>query len=85
MSDTFSWSPPGATHPATNAAAVTPSASALTYITRALYVGTAGNVVVTMQGGGTLTFTSVPSGSILPLRVTHVTAATTAANIVALW
>lgn len=74
----------GMTSPADNAAAVTPSDSTdLTYVSRALYVGTGGNIVVTMQGGGDVTFTNVQDGSILPIRVSRVkSTSTTASNIV---
>jgi hypothetical protein len=64
--------------------AVTPGASALANPSRGLYVGGAGNVAVTMAGGGDVTFSGVPAGMILPIRVTHVLGATTATNIIAL-
>lgn len=70
--------------PASNAEAVTPGAGALSNTTRALFVGTGGDVTVTMAGGGSVQFTNVPDGTTLPIRVTHVTAAT-ASDIVALW
>ena len=72
--------------PATHAEAVTPSDSAeLTNVTRALYVGGAGNVVVVMHGGETVTFTGVPAGAILPIRVKQVkSTSTTATSIVGL-
>lgn len=69
--------------PASNAVAITPGAGAITQ-TRALFIGTGGNVTVTMAGGGSVQFTNVPSGTTLPIAVNHVTAAT-AADIVALW
>ena len=74
----------GMTSPADNAAAVTPSDSTdLSYISRALYVGTGGNIVVTMMGGGDVTFTNVQDGSNLPIRVSRVkSTSTTASNIV---
>lgn len=40
----------------------------------ALYVGGAGNITVTFQGGDSVEFAAV-AGAILPLKVTHVTAA----------
>lgn len=51
----------------------------------ALYVGTAGDVVLAQSVGGTaVTFVGVPAGSILPitLKLGTVNAATTASNIV---
>ena len=84
MSDAFGSYAPGAESPATNATAITPGASALANFPRALYVGGAGNVTVTMLGGQSVTFTAVPAGSILPIRCTHVTAATATA-ILGLW
>ena len=74
--------------PAKGAAAVTPSDSAdLVYRTRALYVGTGGNISVNMAGtGAAVVFTGVPSGSVLPISVTRVLSTdTTASDIVALW
>ncbi len=56
--------------------AVTPSAGALAGgRTRALYVGAAGSVTVTMASGDSITFAAVPAGTILPIQVTHVTTA----------
>lgn len=74
----------GMESPAFFAVAVTPGASPLANPARGLYVGGAGNLAVTMAGGGDVTFTGVPAGVILPIRVTHVLAATTATSIVAL-
>jgi hypothetical protein len=71
----------------TASAAVTPSdGTDLTNVTRALFIGGAGNLVVIDQSGNTTTFTGVLAGTILQLRVTRVKATgTTATNIVALW
>ena len=73
--------------PAFRAAAVTPNDSAdLAATSRALYVGGAGNVRVTTAGGDTVTFTGVPAGAILPVRVRRVfSTSTTATTILALW
>lgn len=68
--------------PATTAAAVTPSDStALT--SRAVWVGGAGDLSVRLSGatGTTVVFTAVPAGSLLPISVVRVMAATTATNI----
>jgi hypothetical protein len=73
----------GMTSPANDAAAVTPSDTApLVYVSRALYVGGAGNLVVTMQGGGNVTFTGVPAGTVLPIRCTHVRSTSTTATAI---
>lgn len=68
------------------AAAVTPAdGTDLTYISRALYVGGAGNVKVTMLSGDEVTFTGAQAGTILPIRVTRVwSTGTTATTILAL-
>lgn len=74
--------------PAWTAAAVTPNDSAdlARVATRALYVGGAGNIAVVMSGGGTVTFSGIAAGSILPIRVDRVNStSTTATNIVALY
>lgn len=73
--------------PGSNAAAVTPNDSTdLTYTTRALFVGGAGNIAVTMAGGQSVTFTGVTAGALLPIRVTRVlSTGTTATTITALW
>lgn len=87
MPDQHSGFVEGLTSPADNATAVTPSDSTdLAFNSRALYIGGAGNLVVTMVGGGDVTFTAVPAGSILPIRVSRVKAtSTTATSIVNLY
>ncbi len=68
--------------PATTAAAVTPSdATALT--SRAVWVGGLGDLSVRLSGAPTTTvvFTAVPAGTLLPMSVVRVMAATTATNI----
>lgn len=74
MSDAFSSKTVELHSPGMNAAAVTPSDSAdLPNVSRALYVGGAGDVVVIPAGGtSSVTFSSVPAGSILPIRVSRV-------------
>lgn len=75
------------TNPASSAVAVTPNDTAdLTNVTRAIYIGTGGNLSVIMQDGSTCTFTGVLAGTVYPLRVSRVRATgTTAGSIVALW
>ena len=58
--------------PADGAANVTPSGDALANTTRAIYVGGAGHLAVRMKSGEDVLFSSVPAGTILPIRVTHI-------------
>lgn len=48
--------------------------------TRAVYVGTAGNLQVTMADGKSATFANVQSGSVLPISIKGITAAGTDAD-----
>lgn len=75
-----------ATVAAHSAAAVTPSDATILPVTRAIYVGGAGNLAVTMaEDGNAVTFVGVLAGMVYPLQVTQVLATgTTATNIVAL-
>lgn len=53
---------------------------------RALYVGGAGNVAVTLEGGGNVTLVAVPAGTILPVAATALlNSGTTATSVVALY
>ena len=71
-------------HSADTAQTVTPSDTAPNVYAR-LYVGGAGNVKVTAESGDVTTFTAVPVGTVLPIRVQLVWATgTTATNIVGL-
>lgn len=69
------------------AVSVTPSDSTnLSFDARALYIGTGGNVVVVFPDNSTVTFSNVPTGSILPVIAKRVNStSTTATNIVALY
>lgn len=74
--------------PAYYGAAVTPSDSTdMNIVSRALYVGGAGNLSVVMAGdGATVVFTAVPAGTVLPISVMRVNATgTTATNVTAIW
>lgn len=52
--------------------------------TRALWVGSAGNIAVVMEGGGEVTFVGVQTGTLLPVAVTRVkSTGTTASSILA--
>ena len=70
--------------PAMAAVAVTKSDSTILDVTRALYIGTTGDLAVRMTNGETITFKTVPVG-ILPIQVDKVlSTGTTAAEIIAL-
>ena len=85
--DAFINDDPQLDSPAQNAAAITPSDTTdLAVVTRAIYVGTGGDLKVTMRGGQTVTLKAVPQGSTLPLRVARVLfTGTTAADLVGVW
>lgn len=72
--------------PSLNPFAVTPSDSVeLATIPKALWVGTGGDVRLKGVNGQAVTFKSVPSGHIIPVRASLVYATgTTAADIIAL-
>lgn len=76
MSDPFGQYQPGLDAPAATAFAITPGSSDLAKTTRAIYVGGAGDVTVTMLDGSSVTFVGVPAGTFMPIRATKVTAAT---------
>ena len=71
-------------HPATDAVAITEGVAFPQC--RAVYIGGDGNLVARMSNGtGNVTFNGVKAGSILPISIDLVDAATTAANLVALY
>jgi hypothetical protein len=83
MPDRFQYSTPSLAGPAAHAFAVTPNDSTdLSETTRALYVGTAGSVAAVMASGASVTFGSIASGMVLPVRVTRVLATGTTASAI---
>ena len=84
MSAQFGSFATGLESPFANIAAVTPGAP-LPAPARGLWIGGAGDVVVTTVTGATATFVGVPAGTLLPVLAASVGAATTATNIVAGW
>ena len=86
MPDIFEDRTSGLESPGYDAATVTPSDSNdLAVTSRAIYVGTSGDLRVTAASGSVVTFVNVPEG-LLPMRVSRVHASgTTAADIVAVW
>lgn len=74
-----------ATAPAHNAIAITPSDVVTIPTTRAVYVGTTGNLAVRMADGSSVTFNTVPVG-IFAIQVSMVlSTGTSASNLVALY
>lgn len=86
MTDRFKGRAAGFDSPASHAFTITPNdGSDLSEVTRALYVGTGGTIAVVMHSGAPVSFTSVPDGAVLPVRVARVKATgTTAAAILGL-
>lgn len=87
MADNFASTAVGLTGPATRSGAVTPSDGVdLANVSRALWVGGAGNVAVMLRDDTVATtFVGVAAGTMMPLRVKRVmSTGTTATNIVAI-
>ncbi|KEQ03751.1 MULTISPECIES: spike base protein, RCAP_Rcc01079 family [Pseudorhizobium] len=86
MPDRFANVQASLSGPAASGFAVTPNDTTdLPEPTRALYVGSGGDLTVRMLTGETLTFAAVSPGSLLPLRASRVFATgTSAANLVGL-
>lgn len=60
--------------------------TALSYPTTGVWVGTGGDLEVVMLAGNTVIYPNVPSGVILPIRITMVVSTnTTASDLVAMW
>lgn len=54
--------------------------------TKAVYVGGAGDLAVTMVGGQVVILVAVPAGALLPIAVTQVrSTSTTASSVIGLW
>ncbi|MEX0279694.1 MAG: hypothetical protein AB3N13_00740 [Arenibacterium sp.] len=86
MQDDFADQTVALTAPATKAEVIAPDdANELAYFTRAIYVGSSGNLSVVMLSGDTVTLSNIQSGVIYPIRVRQVlSTGTTAAGIVGL-
>ena len=72
---------------ATDAFVVTPGASELPEVPRALWVGSGGNIAVKFNGGDPVVLKNIQSGTLLSISPSHVLAAgagTTAIDIVGL-
>lgn len=81
MTDRFNSRAEGLTAPARHGFDITPADGAdLGELTRALYVGGAGNVTLVMASGAEVTLAGLLAGSLLPLRVRRVKATGTTAT-----
>ena len=81
MTDTFANHASGLTAPAGHAAQIVPNDGAdLPVTTRAIYVGTGGDVRVRLISGATVTFTNMQAGLYYPMRVERVLATGTTAG-----
>lgn len=88
MADPFAEAADAVSAPAEDARAVIPhNVNPLPDIPKALFIGTGGTLVARgVAGSADVTFKNLASGSVLPLRASHVRATgTTAADIVALY
>lgn len=87
MSDNFKGHQPGLNSPASGANSITPNNNTdLATVTRAIYVGGAGDLRVKMINGDTVTLTNLAAGVIYPLRCSRVLAtSTTATDLVGLY
>lgn len=85
--DHFKDLPATLTSPATHAVDIAPDdTTPLPGVTRALYVGQAGDVAAEMQSGQVVTFQNVQSGTILAIRTLKIMqTGTTATGLVAMW
>lgn len=86
-SNPFELSADSVSSPARNCVAIVPNdATDLLVVTKAIYVGTGGNIVLrTIEGAADVTFANVPTGTVLPIRARAIRATgTTASQIVGL-
>lgn len=86
MAERFPY-PPSLTSPITRGAAVTPdNDNDLATPSRALWVGTGGNIsLILADDSAAITLTNIPDGTLLPVRAKRIrSTSTTASGIVAL-
>ncbi|MFM6932098.1 MAG: hypothetical protein ACKOUT_07630 [Novosphingobium sp.] len=86
-SNPFEFSADSVSSPARNCVSIVPNDTTdLAVVTKALYVGTGGSIVVrTVDATADVTFANVPAGLILPIRARAIRATgTTASQIVGL-
>lgn len=79
MPDRYNAINGAAMHAASDAFVIT-AGSTLRHNTRAVWVGTAGNLKATMVDGTEVTFVGVPAGTLLPIQVSAVASSGTTAG-----
>ena len=83
MQDRYATFSTGLESPATDGFTIAPSDSEdLPQVTRALYVGAAGAISLTLASGAAVTLAGIPGGTLLPLRATRVHATGTTADAI---
>jgi hypothetical protein len=87
MTDTFKTFARSLTSPPEHAAGIVPDDAAdLPHVTRALYVGGAGDVALRLMSGDEVVLRGLQAGCLIPIRVDRVRASgTTATGLVGLW
>lgn len=87
MFDRFKKYSAGLNSPASSAFQILPDdATTLVHVTRAIYVGRAGDLAIEMADGQAVTFTAVQPGMIYPIRCNRVyQTGTTASGIIGLF
>lgn len=87
MTDTFKTFARSLTSPPEHAAEIAPDDAAdLPHVTRALYVGGAGDVALRLMSGDAVILRGLQAGCLIPIRVDRVLASgTTATGLVGLW
>lgn len=86
MADIFENQAANLAGPAFGAFSITPSDGVrFDQPSRAIYVGGAGNLVAEMLDGTVATFSGVPGGALMPIRVVKILAASTASALVGLY
>lgn len=81
MSEKYQGRADDVTSPARGGFAITPSDSTdLSTETRAIYVGTAGDLVAVLSSGSELSFVGLAGGMVLPVRARRVKATGTSAG-----
>lgn len=85
--DTTAYGRAGTMDPGSSAVVISKDdTTELACVSRAIFVGGAGNMSCLMADGTTCVFTGIVAGSVLPIRVRRVNSTNTSAtNMVAIW